>query len=856
MKKPIIALVLFSWVAAGLFGLDISVPNEILSYKDLDLSLTIEEGVSIAQARFYFLQEGGEQPLYALFAEKEGAWSVHIPFTYLRKGKELSYYVLAQTTKGVFLRVPETGYFKSRLVSDVVSPSLKLLSPENKHLQKRKEQLVVFEVTDDSAIDDFEILYDGKFITKAAMIQNKLAFLITPVDDRRTEAVVTVSVVDMFNNKRKEDVSFSLAKETGPFFSAKATYKIDFTLENTLDIGKSANTTNLGTFFSDLADDLNLKYDVGGETSLKAGPLALDLGLGLGDDISVFDIPAAYPNSLIADYQNIMNLWNPWDFANEFNYSGEIARKFYNSNQIYARLSIFDPFLRYTFGDQKTTFQDETIKDFTFRGSSLSFDTPFLKVAVGKGLSDLGQYQTAWPQNFFGLKASIGFFDYWWLQTNVSFISSLQGRYDDIRSSGISPIGTLYDLALIKPNENLVVGLGTGTINKFFNLNAGLGLSLYTDSAGTILDTTRLAHDINEGFDLDIAPYLGYVDTVTAIFPVFDYFPLSDGLVVNALNRNLWGLTYGADLNSDPIGLKGWFHKTDASYKSLGASVDSDVMDWGGSWERPIGDFDLSLSFDRAKDNIPDILFNDILPLISPSMTSTATPTEDDISNIINTVDVAFATPPSGIFANASFTYQFEWATTDTDILAESISDAAAKALIKASAKNDTTLTHTGGIQMKSGRLKLGDFIITLGGKTKDSYITYTLVDGATNGSSIWDLMYGIDTGLQYKQYKLNLAFEHEWTTAAASDILFSYDAKFAVSKGFFDKMTFDATFDQLFKTSSLQKYGIGGGFTLEKKFGILETSATLKVGYVDSLVRNSDDALTSTFTVSGNLSL
>jgi hypothetical protein len=857
MKKHILTLLLLCIASTALFGFELSVPNEISAYQDLVVTLSPDPGMNIAEARFYFLQEGKTEPVYAQFELKNGAWTTVISYKHL-KGEELNYYVQVLTSEGTYPRVPETGYRKARLVGDTKAPSLVLLKPGKPILEKGKEQLVVFQVVEDSEVEDYEILYNNKPITDAILSQNKLAFLITPSSDRKDkEAVFIISMVDYFNNKSRKEYVFSLGKAKAPFFGATADYKASLDAEYVLGMGETTNTTNLGAFFSDMTHDVNLKYELSGETKLKAGPLALELALGLGDDISAFDLLEAYPNTLIADYQNIMNLWHPWNFANEFDYTGEVPRKFYNKNNIFAKFSIFDPILSYTFGDQKMNFQTETVKDLAFRGSALSLDTPFLNVSVGKGLSDLGLYETAWPQNFFGLQAGIGVFDYWWLQTNLSLISSLQGRYDVLMDAGgTSAIGALYNLGTVLPEENLVFGLGTGTANKLFSLTAGLGLSLYADDASQLMNIDQLATDINDGFGFDISPYLGYVDTVTSIFPFFDYFPLTDGLAVKALNRELWGITYGADLEVPAIGLKGWFHKTDGSYKSLGASVDTDVMDIGGTWEMPIGAFDLSLGYDWQKDNIPDILFTDLLPLFIPSLASTAESTENDISNLTHKADFKFGTQPSNIFSSLLFTYSFEYASTNAAKLAEDITLDADKNLVLYSTKNDAFMSHTGGLQMKSGRIKLGDFYTTLGAKTEDTYFIYSLVDGASSSLSYFDLAYAVDATVQYKHLKLNLGFEHKWSTQAATDVKYGYNAKFTIAKGFFDTVSFSGSFDQEFNSSALQVYGIGGGATLAKKLGIVDMGLVLKVGYVDSLLDNSDDALTALLTVTGGISL
>lgn len=853
MKKLSIIALLLCAAASALFGFDVAVPNEVPSYKDLTVSLNLEAGLKIAEARFYLLPERKDVPQYAKFTQEKGKWSVVIPFEYL-KGEELIYYVQIRTETGEVRRFPELGTRKSRLVADTIPPALELASPENKVLLSGQEQMVMFMIKDESEISSFSVLYKNKALVKAVLFQDTLTFFITPSRDKSGEATVEINLTDSFGNAAKEAITFALEKGAEPIFSAEADYVGSLEAEYSLTMGESANTLDFPTFLADMQHDVNLDYEIGGSAGVKAGPLRIKVSGLLADDISVFDIPDAYPNSLIADYQNILNLWHPWNFANEFDYAGEVPRRFYNENQFLARVSLFDPILSYSFGDQKVSYQKETIKDFEFRGTAVSLNTPFLDLTVAKGLSDLGLYQSAWPQNFFGLQAGIGFFDYWWLQTNVNFISSLQGRYDDIAASGVSAIGTLYDLGAVKPEESLVFGLDTGSKNKFFNLSLGMGLTLYTDDATGILDIDTLASDINSAFGFDISPYLGYVDTVNGIFPVFDYFPLTTGLTAAAVSRDLWGITYGGDLEIPLLGIEGWFHKTDGAYKSLGAAVDTDVMDWGAAWEKSIKGYDIFLGYNWLKDNIPDILFNDILPLFG--MASSAAPSEYDISNISHIVDLSVGTPTMGSFGNLLFTYTFDWTDTNADALAAKITDdAAAAAAITGSSYNDASMTNTAGLKWKSGRLKFGKFIATLGAATEDSYILKRKVDGAASGASAWEFAYGLDGSLQYDRFKVNAGFEHGWSTETGSDSTYEYDLKFSLLKSFFDTLSLAASFDQTYSSGSLEDFTLGGTFSAGKRFGILSANAVAEVGYVNSMVDDSLDALTASLTITGGIS-
>ena len=853
MKRLIVIVIVVSIATSLLSAYEVNVPNEVPDYKDLQLILTIgEQDRPVEQARFYLLQEGSDTPVFSEFTLADDVWSTTISFVHLN-GEELSYYVQIQDIDGKFHRLPEKDMLKARMLHDTSAPTLEMLSPEKPVLQKGKEQLVVFRIVEDSSVSDFSIQYNGVPIQKAAVYQDFLTFLINPEESVGESAVIDISLVDVSENKAEQSISFEIKKESGPFFSATADYVAEMGVEYTLDMGKSANTTNVGTMFGDLDHKVILNVKLGGETTVKAGPVALELSAGLGDSVSVFDILTCYPDTLIADYQNIMNLLHPWNFANEFDYSGEIPRPSYNINYFLSRFSLIAPIFSLAFGVQKITFHDRTVKEFGFRGQSLKIDVPFFTFSIGKGLADLGLYQAAWPKNFFGVNIGIDVLDYWYFQTNLSFISSLQGRYDRLVSTGTSAIGTLYDVGSVKPEENYVLGMETGVKTKIFTLSADMGLTLYVDDAGTIIDKTKLANDISSL--VDISTYLGYVDKITTIFPLFDYFPLSDGIIVKAINMNLWGLTYGADLHLPLYGVEAWFHKTDKSYKSLGSSVTSDLMDWGTSWEGQLSEFNLEAGYNGTKDNIPDILFNDIIALVKPSLAPTAPPTEINISNIVHTGIVGIDTPVFDPIGSFSVDYTFEWATTKAEALAKKITnDDAAKNLILNSTKNDTNMTHTGELAYKSASYKIGDVKLSLGAKTKDAYVTKIEVDGVKNGATYWNFSYAVNTSVQVARYRFDVNFADQWSTDTGTDHSYKYGVKATISDMFFDTVTVSGTFNQIFNANALKEWDIEGGLTLDKRFGFLSMSTAFGVKYVESIVDNTKDALTSSLTVKGTI--
>jgi hypothetical protein len=870
MKKNILTLLILFVGVVSLFGFNLSVPDEIPDYENLEVVLTMEEGEGVIdEARFYLVKDENEDPVYAKFIQKDGVWSTTIPYTYLT-GEELVYFAQLRTADKRILKNPEIGEKLARTIHDENPPTLTLIIPEKMELDMGVEQFVSFQIEEESGIADFSILYNDEPLNKAAVYEDTFSFMIIP-DESSKEAVVEISLTDLFDNTYKETHTFAVAKSSGPFFAASADYTAGLDIVYAMSFGDTVNSVDLGQIFSDFSHELTMDYELSGETELKAGPIKLNVSVGLIDSMFVqtssdFGILGDdIINPLIADFQNILHLWNPWNFENEFTYTGDVAREYDSSNHFYAKLSLFENLLTYTFGDQDITFQKETVDKLGFRGSAVSLDIPFLSLSVGKGLTDLGMKSSAWPQNFFGLKVGIDIFDYWWLQTNVSFLSSFQGRYNTITSTGSSPIGTLYDLGSIKPEENLVIGVETGSINNLFTLEAGLGVTLYTSNASSVLNLVELKDQIlslttTMGSPFDISDYITPIQTYhDTIFPYLDYFPISTGLI----SVDMLGLTYGVDLTIPALNLKGWLHKTDSTYKSLGASVSTGVFNWGASWELAQADFPLSTSFNWTQDNIPNILFDEILPLVNeilplagiPDLAS-GDPAEADISNVSYVAEIGVGTPSIPIVGSLSLGYTFEWLTTNTAALAEILTDAGEKAALLASSKNDITMVNTADLRWKSGKIKLGDFKASLNAKTKDSLSILQLVNNAPVGTQVWDFSYGVGTSIQYNILKLDFAFEQAWSLDPAEDVTYGYDMKFSISKLFFDSIALKGSFDQVFNTSDLQTYEIGGSLSLEKRFGLFSIGTLIDGEYTVDVITPANNDLGIGLTISGGISL
>jgi hypothetical protein len=850
MKFKVINVVIILILAlSSLFALEVNVPNEVPAYENLEVILTpkASEG-TIREARFFFYQKGRRDPLYSEFVQERDSWVARIPYTYLIE-EELSYFTVMQNTDGTYFRDPQIGTRKARLIQDTTPPRLSLLSPSAFSLVPQKEQLVVFAVEDESALTSFSITMDGQPITRSGVFGQYLSFLINPGTVQ--EAVITIEMSDRYENASTETFTFAVTSEKAPFFIADASYRAGIELEYILGMGKSNSTADIKTVLTDLDHQNRLSFELGGNALLKVGPVAVEALALLKDSLPIMEITEAYPNTLLADIQNFLNLYNPIDFTSEFDWTGEIAREYENENQFLLKISIFGPALTYQFGDQQISFQKETVRDMWIRGTAVAIDLPFFEFKVSKGLTDFGLYQVAWPQNFLGFKLGVKAKTAWYLQTNLSFISSLQGSYEELKGGATSNIADLYELGSIPPEQNMVLGLSTGLNNKHFVMDASFSFSMYNGDASTVMDVNQLANDLEGQGGPDLSTYLGYLDKVQNILPILNYFLPTNGLISGIINRNLWGISYGVDIKVPNLGLDAWVRKTDATYKSLGSSVATDEFTFGTAIEKSLGDFVFSGGYSYNQNNIADILFNDIVGLIKPSLAPASDPTADDISKISHTIQGGVDTPQHPLLGLVSVDYTFLLETSNAVTLADKQTDAAKKTAILDSSSNDVSLIHTGELRYRSGRYKFGNVTTNFGAKTKDSYVTRVKIDGADANTSFFEFSYALSSSINVSRYAISLGFDHAWSTEDGSVTAFGYDAKLSIKNTFFDTISITVGLDQAFKTS-LDAWKIAGSFSLEKRIGMISTSASLDVSYYDSLLDNNDDALTATLTVKG----
>ena len=221
MKHKYIVLILVAQLITSsmLSALEVNVPNEVPAYQNLTVTLkpSPNEG-TVKEARFFFYQKGVREPLYSEFTEQKGSWVASIPYTYLTD-EELVYFAVMQNTDSAVFRTPQIGEQKARLIHDKTPPKLKLVSPKSTDLVLGKEQVVIFEVIDESALTSFSITLDGQEASRSGVFNQYLSFIVTPMDQEESIAVITMT--DRYKNTATEEIRFTVKAEKAQMFLAR-----------------------------------------------------------------------------------------------------------------------------------------------------------------------------------------------------------------------------------------------------------------------------------------------------------------------------------------------------------------------------------------------------------------------------------------------------------------------------------------------------------------------------------------------------------------------------------------------------------------------------------------------------------
>lgn len=861
MKRTLLicvtAILLFT--GSAVFGIQLELPKQITAYQTVPVLLVPEPGdPDIDAARFYLVQEGKDKPLYLQLKKSDAGWKGTLPGEFVT-GEKLVYYAEVMDKDEFVYTYPTEGTFSVELEPDTIPPVLTLVLPRQKSFVLNIPQVILFTAEDTSMLTLEKLEINGLELQEAEIIGNRIKGVFIP--QTTEDALLTISVADAAGNRAEESLTFSTTGEPGKaFFTAQADYYAGLDIAYTIS-SEQEGLDIPGELFEDVSHEIMLDFSAGAQGTVTAGPLMLSAFVELSESRNfleyldtyptVLDYP--FPSAVISDFHDIVRLWNPYAFNYTSGYGTADARSFDTGNEFLFSVSFFNNFLRYKFGDQTIHFQDQTVKDLYFRGSSFQLDLPFLlSLSVANGFTDPGISGETWPQAFIGFQLGIDVLDYWYLQTNLSLISDYQGSYKDVTTLGYSPIAELYGLIepddsyTVAPSENFVFGIGTGINTKWFELKGEGGLTLYTDDASQVRDVGALA----ASFGVDEATSDSISDTIDMVqgyFPVFDYFPISLGLAGEAADVSLWGITYGADLTIPPLNLEGWYRKTDGTYKSLGASVTTGKLESGGLWKFGLGSWGFELGYDWNKTNIPDIVINEIAPLISSLVPSIATylgdlSTTSGISEITHSASTKIQPPNMGAFGRFSGDAGAAWERTDVE---------------KTSSDYNEAVIIEAGLSWKSMNYKFNKFSMSLGTKTDDSYRIPIKVDGAdpADGPS-WDFSVSGNTKFAYDFISLATSYTRAWGTSDASDTVNTVKNTLGLKKLWFDSIGLGVTWKKTDAYSGAwEKTAVDADVSLKKTFGMVTTGMVFSVGYVDA-ADNADDESSWKLKISSGISL
>lgn len=853
MKTKILLLtIVFIISSALLFGFTLQLPETLLAYQKMQVTLQPESGdPGVASARFYLMQLGGE-PVFLELEEAEGLWSGEVPGPYVT-GDSIQYFAEIKGADGYVVRIPEQGVLTKEIQTDTTPPELSLVSPIEGILNVREPQVIMLSAEGEEFLEILEFSINGEPVEGVITFGSFVKGVYTPADNNDLHLVATVS--DAAGNEGKSEFDFTVeGKVREPFFTSS----LDWYAGGEITYEVSGDQSGLeipGDLFDGIEQSIELDFGAGAAGMVSAGPIRLEATVDLSDSrdlmeyidpdssfSSVTDYP--YPSALLSDVAEVLRLWNPYAYNYAPEGLWERGRDFDSSNQFLVDFSIFDEVLVYRFGDQTVNFQDQTVKDLALRGSYFQLDIPIISLKAGNGLIDTGLSGTAWPRHFAGLQFGIDIFDYWYFQTNISLISDYQGSYLDIKgdAKADNAVANLYDLVdpddntkyLVNPEQNLVLGLGTGFKTPWFNLDAEGGLTLHASDAGSVTDIEAMV----SAFGVDASSLSSVTDTIETVqgyFPVFDYFPISLGIAYDALDLSLWGITYGADLTIPSINLTGWYHKTDGSYKSLGASITTGMQQVGGEWDLNLGDWGLVVGYNWDIGNIPNILLNELIPLVEAFGVSLPTMASDIIDGLSETSSipevtheaaVSLKSPSLGALGRLNVDGGFAWEFTDTgDTKTTDYQDA---------------FIFGGGASWKSKTVKLGKFSLGLSAKSDDAFILNRYIDGEENNSTFWEFNAAGAAKVGYDIIGLTLGYERDWGTASDADTVSTVKTALSLKNLWFDSITIGADWDETYThAGAWDERSIDGKLKLKKSIGAFTTGIELSANYTD----NADDA-------------
>lgn len=849
MKRFLITLLCITF-ALPLFSYSLSVPPFPTSHAQIEAVLTSDVGDEpIQEARLYFKLPTTDVLAYVEMQKEKEDWKATIPAQFIVPGT-FSYFVEIKDTKDALHRIPDTDWETMRIDEAEKIPELELVFPKNGTLSQNTEQILIVRLPYEVGITSLEATLQGNPVTIISSQNVWITLRAKPsgVGSQPLELII----IDQMGYEWKQILDLMVEpKEVEPWFVVESEHYADASISYEGEFAWDS----LDIKDMDYSYSLPLELTVGGSARVKLGPLTVMGTVGLHHKDSVLGLVDSLPNVLLADYHDMIALYNPINFQNEFTFTADRVREYDSGNVINLKVDLFDGMLSYEFGDQEITMQEHTIKNLGFRGTSITLNLSPFKFTMSKGLSDKGLFEQAWPQQFFGLQGGLWFKGGFRLQGNLSFISDFQGRFDDIKGVDTPPIKTLYKLNDVAPQQNMVLGLSSGFAGENLEVSGDLGFSMYVSDSSGVVDIQQMVNDLADDFNVSTASldrYFELLNTVHGVFPVLDYFPINMGLIGTAIDRELWGMMYRLEVAYKPWNIKLWFYKADKMYRSLGASAPNDVLDIGTAWKHTIIGGDFAFDFAFKRNSIPDILAHDFLSLVLDQSTINLITLENPFTadaKFSQTAKLGYTTPKFGLFGTYGFIYTALYEYTNDP-----------KNLFALTSDDNSKLKHTFEGSWNGGPYSIGSMKASFDLKGTANFNQPFIVSSVAKNADdwYWDFVVGTAPKFDFGSLKVKLGFKQSWSLVVGTDTKRQYELGFQLPKGFIDTWNITTKVNETSIGNTLQKLVFEVGTDLAKQIDFLQLKLEFTTGFSYDAVQNAfafDKAKAKT-TIRGSVSL
>lgn len=641
MYKKIIVFLLFV-ITASLLSAELVYIPEI--YEGQNFKLTVMHSEKIAAGTMFFRPAGTKtysKINLSLFGKQA---EVNIPYSVLPAGS-YDFYVNIRDIKNNNIRMPEAdAYFSVK--EDNIAPKINILQPLPKEKFFTGENVKIIVYIEETGVgvekDGIVLKVNDKQINDFTYVSGILQY--TAAYSETGNYGISLEVKDRKGNVSKTSSAYRVAEKGKSLF--EFVFDPSYKLNGSVSYSKSTDvSTPVFDDFKNGESEFLFSHEIGLNTYAKFLFVKLGMQTKISEESTkVQNIFLSLPESLKLDVKDFERLFMPvltfdpekiFTGINDFN---DYRRTETLSN--YHNVFLDTGILAYTFGDKEINFSDNTVKNAKLRGHTLSADLYLLNAEIAAGNTSLGQYGAKYPQFFFGGKVGAKLpFDIIKLDADVSYVTDFQGDYPEwnLRESWNIP-------SSVKPQENILLGTqlsaNLGIIKAKVFANADVYLSDVSDPVDipTLLDNYGLS-DLATTVNNLVPKYLfDYVAVSMNSLPSLEVLGKSGLLALvqsmtgsstdtafdiskvdanEVSNLGLWGLFIGANAEVPILNLNLKYYKADRSYKSMLASAPSDELFYGADGNWNISGINIKGSYSHTHKYIPDILFSDILPIVT-----------------------------------------------------------------------------------------------------------------------------------------------------------------------------------------------------------------------------------------------